>query len=133
MEVNQNLVDLLNEWKKQHLWQGTIDERKQKFLWMNEHMQVLFRKPIILDFDITEESDKIPNASASSYYYRNKIVLIGRLSVITFLHEWAHAIGMNQKEAVDWSLLHFKEAFPKSFSRLADGIGTMKIKGDDNE
>lgn len=47
------------------------------------------------------------------------IVLRGRLSVITLLHEVAHLLhGPSERVAVAWSLAAFRATFPRSFSRL---------------
>ena len=131
-QLNQNLVDLLNEWKLQKVWRGTIEERKQKFMWIHEHMKILFNKPDLqLIFgEITEETERIPGSSGTSFYdpVHNLIKINGKLSVITFLHEWGHALGMSQTETVDWSWLHFKTCFPVSASRLEQSIGTMFVK-----
>lgn len=133
--VNQDLIDLLTLWKKQHLWKGSIEDRKNKFQWMHEHMMVLFNKPNLrLIIRVSEESDKTPGSSAHSNYGNNRIVLSGRLSVITFLHEWAHALGMGQSGAVEWSNFYFKKVFPLSAQRLTDIKGTgMKTKKGDKQ
>lgn len=130
-EINQNLVDLLNEWKTQHVWKGTIEERKEKFRWIHEHMKILFDKPdLTLEFaDITEESDAMDGASGQSYYapMQDLICIVGKLSVITLLHEWGHALG--KENVQEWAFLHFKQAFPKSASRLVQ-LDNLYIKGD---
>ncbi len=50
---------------------------------------------------------------------RNEIVMSDRLSVITYLHEYAHAMGMlEETDAIRWSVNLFKKVFPKSFKAL---------------
>jgi len=48
----------------------------------------------------------------------NSITLSGRLSVITYLHEFAHALGKGERGACRWSLNLFRRIFPRSFARL---------------
>ena len=63
-----------------------------------------------------------PLSSGSSYYdsHRKVIVLCGSLSLITYLHEFAHARGWDEIKAVRWSLSLFKRCFPKMFAALGD-------------
>jgi hypothetical protein len=49
----------------------------------------------------------------------NAMYLRGRTSVVTTLHEFAHALGKSEWEACRWSIWLFKTTFPKSFERLA--------------
>jgi hypothetical protein len=136
-ERNQDLIDLLNLWKQQHVFRGTIEERKAKFLECHALLTRLFNKPYRLTFgEITEETEKIPGASANSYHQRSTqtINLSGRLSVITLLHEWGHALGMNEEDAQKFAWIHFKEAFPKSASRLIKSEdGVMFVKKEDEQ
>ncbi len=47
------------------------------------------------------------------------ILLRGRLSVITMLHEIGHALhGRSERTACAWSLAYFRACFPKSWERL---------------
>lgn len=48
----------------------------------------------------------------------NSITLSGHLSVITYLHEFAHAMGKGERGACRWSLNLFRRIFPRSFARL---------------
>lgn len=47
------------------------------------------------------------------------IILRGRLSVITTLHETAHLLfGPSERVACSWSLRLYRDCFPRSWSRL---------------
>src|SRR5687768_4180524 len=74
-------------------WAGSSDERKQKFRDVNRALaeayevaqpQLVFGE---LDGGDSGRSCCIPRLSC--------IILTGKLSVVTFLHEFAHARGMN--------------------------------------
>lgn len=72
--------------------------------------------------------------SSGLSFYRPRshlIVLVGSLSVITCLHEVAHAIfGPSEHVACAWSLRLFRDCFPKSWSRLRfDGHVAVKPGG----
>ena len=50
------------------------------------------------------------------------ITMRGRLSVVTYLHEFAHALGRGERGACRWSLNLFRRVFPEQCARLrADG------------
>lgn len=42
----------------------------------------------------------------------------GRYSVVTFLHEFGHALGKNERQTCRWSINLFRHHFPKSFEKL---------------
>jgi hypothetical protein len=47
------------------------------------------------------------------------IVLEGKLSIITLLHEFAHIIrGSDEVECRKWSMNLFRKVYPKQFARL---------------
>ena len=98
-------------------WRGTQQERIIKFARLHQQLCQIYRLPVELRFAIGDvESD-----SGHSHFNRaaRKIVLSGRLSVITYLHEFAHArFGPSERKAVTWSLNLFRRTFPRSFARL---------------
>jgi hypothetical protein len=68
-------------------------------------------------FDLTSDGN-----SSESYYdsIERCITMLGKLSVITFLHEFAH--GLNPEGGEDfarmWSLTLFRKVYPKAFENL---------------
>lgn len=42
----------------------------------------------------------------------------GRYSIVTFLHEFGHALGKNERGTCRWSINLFRKFFPKSYERL---------------
>jgi hypothetical protein len=67
--------------------------------------------------------------SGASHYTssRHQIVMMGKLSVVTFLHEYAHARGMDERSACRWSINLFRRVFPRQFGRLVD-IGHTVVR-----
>lgn len=104
-------------------WRGTIGERKKKFRRLNRELAAAYgiEKPR-LEFDDVEAD----RSSASSSYdeVMHQITLCGRLSVVTFLHEFAHALGKDERQACRWSINLFKRCFPISFERCL-AVGHM--------
>jgi len=97
-------------------WSGTIEERKAKFQRLNRELAAAcgIRPPELVVGDLGGGS------SGGSHYLPvfHRIVLTGRLSVVTFLHEFAHALKRNEWQACRWSVNLFRRAFPQQFSRL---------------
>ena len=97
-------------------WRGTFEERQAKFRQLHADLCRVYGLTLTLKIIGDGTGD-----SGGSYYSRggNVIVLAGRLSVITFLHEWGHAVkGGSEFEACRWSLRLFQRCFPKSWGRL---------------
>jgi len=118
----------MREFRASHPWRGDNDQRKAKFqelvVALAEAYQIA--APELL-FDRLDGS----SSGASSYDpSRHRIVLRGRLSVITLLHEFAHARGMSERAAVRWSVNLFRRVFPRSFSRLVHR-GHLLLRAED--
>ena len=121
-------LQAVRSFAKSKPWRGDIDSRKKKFLRLNHDLAEAYSMPEPeLAFGVIDGSD-----SGSSYYHptRHQIVLNGRLSVMTYLHEFGHARGMDEKDACRWSINLFRRCFPQSFSRLIH-VGHMLVRVED--
>lgn len=68
------------------------------------------------------------DSGASHYNHRRRLIVMeGRFSVVTFLHEFAHAMGFNEHEAVYWSTNLFAKTFPEKLGAL-EARGHMLIR-----
>lgn len=97
-------------------WSGTLAARRQKFIWLNQRLADIYGVPEPkLSFGQLDGS-----SSGSSHYIpsQHRIVLLGRLSVVTFLHEFAHALGHDERRATRWSANLFRRCFPRQYARL---------------
>ena len=64
-------------------------------------------------------------STGSSYVIReHTVVLTGQLSIITTLHEYAHARGYGETAAVWWSVNAFRLVYPHSFAKLGPMAGS---------
>src|SRR6185295_9005202 len=95
-------------------WRGTFEERQAKFKQLHADLCRVYRVNPTLNI----ESDGTGDSGGSSFRPgANVITLTGRLSVITFLHEWGHVLkGHSEFEACRWSLRLFQRCFPRSFA-----------------
>ena len=97
-------------------WRGSVEERAAKFSSLHAELCRLYEKRTTLRLDVLDGG-----CSGRSFYspFADEIVLVGRLSVITFLHEVGHVLyGRSELKACRWSLQLFKKTFPRSFSGL---------------
>jgi hypothetical protein len=69
-----------------------------------------------LEFERGDDSQ--PSGSSCYDPVRNMIRLRGRLSVVTYLHEFGHALGYGEQGACRWSINLFRRFFPRSYARL---------------
>ena len=111
-------------------YRGSVEERKQKFLALHRELCRVYRKRTRLDFGVLEGGD-----SGSSYYCpaTDQITLCGKLSVITALHEFAHALGKDERGAVRWSVNLFRLCFPRSFARCQPAGHTLRLRPNEDE
>jgi hypothetical protein len=72
-------------------WRGTVEDREAKFEQLNRDLAKVYGIAVpALNFERIDGS-----SSGSSHYIpsQRRIVLVGKLSVVTYLHEFAHALG----------------------------------------
>jgi hypothetical protein len=95
-------------------WQGTLGQRRHKFRRCLAALSAAY--------GIAEPRLDFVGGGGESFASRyeparHRIVLWGRLSVVTFLHEFAHAKGADERQACRWSVNLFRRCFPRSFAR----------------
>ena len=115
-------------------WAGSVEERKEKFRKLNKELSEAY--------NITEPGlafGRLDGMSSGSSHYiphLHRIVLVGKLSVVTYLHEFAHSRGIGEQGACRWSINSFRRGFPKQFGKLIHvghtlirpaEIGEMKV------
>ena len=109
-------------------WSGPIESRKRKFSEVTCMMAEACNidKPTLAFYSLDGGS------SGSSHYIPSdhRIVIVGKLSVVTFLHEFAHALGHDEQEACRWSINLFRKCFPRQYSRLIH-VGHTLIRPQD--
>ena len=144
--VNEDLsfrpetLTLLREWrdvKKPFLPKdyslSAVDAKLAKFRWLAAGLARIYdiRVPRVEVGVIDAVTWSEPGSSGSSNYSRagHVIIVDGKFSVVTFLHEFGHARGFDETDAVLWSVNVFKRVFPKSFAR-AGRDSHLLVRGD---
>lgn len=113
-------------------WRGTFEERARKFWALHEQLCREYRLPVGLslfesDQDGARTYDRerdmsLPVATPILFPYDCYVpslqrIFLMRLSVVTYLHEFAHALGKGERGACRWSINLFAHCFPRSFAR----------------
>ena len=108
-------VQAVSQFARSRPWRGTLEERKETFQELHAELCRIYGKETRLQFG------QLDGACSGGSYFSPGLDLIelnGKLSVVTYLHEFAHAIGKNDEySACRWSLNIFRQCFPRSFAR----------------
>ena len=114
LRLRPTVVEAVKRFACSKPYRGRDDERKEKFIALHRDLCRIYRKRTRLAFGVLDGGD-----SGSSFYRPSAdvITLNARLSVVTYLHEFAHALGRDERGAVRWSVSLFRECFPRSFAR----------------
>jgi hypothetical protein len=97
-------------------WRGTIAARKAKFARLNRELAAAYAiaEPA-LAFVNVQRNARMGNGSYEPLAHT--ITLFDKLSVLTYLHEFAHARGADERRACRWSINLFVRCFPRSAAR----------------
>ncbi|MCZ7635725.1 MAG: hypothetical protein M5U12_06585 [Verrucomicrobia bacterium] len=87
----------LREFRHSRPWRGTVQERKEKFQILHAALCRIYERQVELHFDVDEPETPVGNGWAAGD--RTQIGLVGKLSVVTFLHEWAHVLFRAERGA----------------------------------
>ena len=125
MKFRPGVIPAVRRFKASKPYRGSLDERKLKFAALHQDLCGIFAKTTILTFGVIDGSD-----SGSSSYCpgTDSITLKGKLSVVTYLHEFAHALGRDERGACKWSVNLFKRTFPVLFARCQHDGHTLRVQ-----
>lgn len=122
-KYNPDALRAMKAFRRSKPWRGDFQEQKAKFQALHDALCEVYGMTTELRFVNIGGGD-----SGSSHFIptQNRINLCGRFSVITYLHEFGHARGWDERYACIWSINLFKRIFPKSFERC-DFQGHMVV------
>jgi len=116
MTFRPGVLATVRQFKASRPWRGSLDERKAKFAAIHQALCAIYGKTTTLTFD---QLDGSFSGDSSFCPATNTITLRGKLSVVTYLHEFGHALGRDERGACKWSLNLFKRTFPILFAKCA--------------
>jgi len=128
MSYRSAAVRAVQRFARMNPWRGTVEERKARFRKLNHDLSGAYG---IFEPDLV--FDCIDGGSSGSSHYipsERRIVIVGKLSVVTYLHEFAHALELDERDACRWSINLFKRCFPSHYARLVH-VGHVLIRPGD--
>ena len=123
-KYRRGVIAAVKAFERSGPWRGSIEKRKAKFRRLNEAFAGVYGMPTPdLRFERIDGSFSGASSCLRGGDGRPAIITMrGRLSVVTFLHEFAHALGKDERGACRWSINLFRRVFPRQYARLqADG------------
>ena len=131
LEYKPETAELMAKWKEMKPFQPkefneeNKDLKAKKFKWLNDKLSIIYgiTPPKVVIGVMSEESWGTEGSSTTSSFNRssNTITLDGKFSVVTFLHEYGHARGFDEIDAILWSSNLYKRTFPVLFTRIQMG------------
>lgn len=115
-QIAERVERAVKAFAKSKPFRGTTDERLDKF----RRLGVLLRDAMslneapIIDYDV----DPHPTYGefAGACRETNRIIISGKLSVVSYLHCYGRVAGMGCAEAQKWAVNLFARAFPRSMA-----------------
>jgi len=125
MTFSSDLLQAVQGFAESKPWEGSTQSRKEKFRQLNRDLGTAcsIQEPTLLFGQLNGDS-----SGASSYSPKHhRITMTGKLSVVTFLHEFAHALGHDEQQACRWSINLFRKCFPRQYACLIH-VGHMLVR-----
>lgn len=113
MPFKRGTIRSLRRFRHLKVWRGTLDEKNRKIKLLHTALCHVYGKDIRLSFHNEETGSGMSNFRTSRRLGRTGyITLHGRHSVVTYLHEFAHALGYQTQESARWwSLKLYRRIF----------------------
>jgi len=119
MKFKRGVLKAVKRFAESKPYRGNREAKEAKYRALLADLNAVYGLDVNVEFDADWDTDKSSGASRC-YIATGYIVLSGRASVVTFLHEFAHALhGFCERRAVKWSMNLYKRTFPRSFAKLA--------------
>jgi hypothetical protein len=109
-------------WQPKEFSEDAVAHKKELWQWIIKELADLYeiRQPIVKFGEFTQETWTSPGSSGGSYWapYDNVLMFDGKFSVTTLFHEFAHARGYDERDAIIWSFNLGIRHWPKIFDNL---------------
>lgn len=111
--LNPASADAIKRFRDSKPWQGAFAERWDKFMLLRQGLSEANSVAPILEFRGEENTRDPGNGVWASEI--NTIILVGKLSVVTFLYCFVMSCGVNRDGALEAAQRIFRHYFPRSF------------------
>lgn len=120
VKYRRDVIRVMNEFKSFNPWEGTPRQKAAKLFWLHLQFCEIYGANTSLTFDpeiLCEQETQFGNGWCD--FEMNNIHISGKVSVLTFLHEWGHNLhGESEHLACWWSVNLFRKIFPRNFNKL---------------
>jgi hypothetical protein len=116
----KSLIKLMKQYKKYGPWEGKTVEKAAKLYWLHMNLCKIYGANVTISFDPSILlGNETKNGNGWYSPVNSHIHISGKVSVLTFLHEWGHALhGPSERLACWWSINLFRKIFPENYKRL---------------
>lgn len=122
IKYRREVIRAMNSYKDMKPWEGTPFQKAAKMFWLHLQLCEIYGANTSITFDpaiLCGRESKTGNGWCD--FQIDNIHIIGRVSVLTFLHEWGHRLhGESEHLACWWSINLFRKIFPGSFNKLLE-------------
>jgi len=119
IKYREDTLETVKMFRDRGPWTGTIEERKTNFRLLHDDLCQIYGVDYRLEFEAIRLSAPPGSSGSSSCNGLTRTITIrNKLSVVTYLHEFGHALGKNEYGACKWSINLFRQVFPEQFNRL---------------
>ena len=132
--MNREFEEILEEFRDRNPWKGTVAERVQKFAETHQQLANITNLVVSFNPEVSEDIHKWSDSGNSTILLefdetgRSKfsILMVGRLSVLTFLLFW-QILAARGTPPIEFDYLEvFKKYWPDKFSKLTLEDGMYK-------
>lgn len=128
------IIAAIKRFKKKKTHNRTSMERLAAMRELARDLSLVYQRDEVKVTAVCLVDDETADSRGSFYHRKtDTIVMVEKLSIITLLHEFAHALGKDEVGAVRWSLTLFKRVWPEQFDRLQPDGHTLVMPNGEAE
>ena len=109
-------IQAVKEFKRAKPYRGTVQEKAAKYAALHDALCAVYG--IKADLHMIMQEREEPRGTFDVHPERIGMALIGKFSVTNYLTGFAALRGMNNQQAVKWSVNLFAKCFPALFAEL---------------
>ena len=121
-KFKRGVVAAVKRFARSKPWRGTHAEREAKLRRLHANLCNIYGVTTALRVRHEDAREGL-----DVYMPQLNTISMSSLSVMTYLHEFGHAIGKGERGTCRWSLNLFRRCFPKSFAKCGQ-VGHMLVR-----
>jgi len=123
MKFNPDVLRAVKAYRAAKPWRGSEDEKRAKLRVFHRALCRIYGRSTALVL-----VGEAALACAGIFEPALDRITLGKVSVVTYLHEFGHVLGKDERETCRWSINLFRRIFPRSYANC-DHAGYMLVKG----